>query len=191
MSQILENLVAGEILQMTTGPEEALSMDCYLRKSYLKTAALMANSCKSVAVLAGCRSEEADAAWDYGRHLGLAFQLVDDLLDYTATEKELGKPVGSDLRAGLATAPVLFAAEEHPELFPLIQRKFGVDGDVELALKLVKNSNALEKSKELAASHAQDAAVALLRLPPVVGECAVESRRALEELTHKVLTRRK
>lgn len=193
MSQVLEHLVAGEILQMTAGPDDAGSMDHYMRKTYFKTASLVANSCKSVAVLAGCSPEHATAAWDYGRHLGLAFQLIDDVLDYTGTTAELGKPAGNDLRSGLATAPVLFAAEEHPELLPLIKRRFRQEGDVETALNLVTNSAGIRRSKELAEEHSREAVLALERLPHVVVGCesAVESRNALVEITHKIINRRK
>jgi geranyl diphosphate synthase len=193
MSQVLEHLVAGEILQMTAGPDDAGSMDHYMRKTYFKTASLVANSCKSVAVLAGCSPDQATAAWDYGRHLGLAFQLIDDVLDYTGTTAELGKPAGNDLRSGLATAPVLFAAEEHPELHALIKRRFRQEGDVEMALNLVKKSQGVNRAKQLAEEHAREAVAALERLPEVATECevAVESRNALIEITHKVINRRK
>ena len=191
MSQVLEHLVAGEILQMTAGPDDAGSMDHYMRKTYYKTASLVANSCKSVAVLSGCTPEEATAAWDYGRHLGLAFQLIDDVLDFTGTDAELGKPAGNDLRSGLTTAPVLYAAEEYPELHALIRRKFREEGDVEHALDLVRRSSGVAKAKQLAEQHARDAVLALSRLPAPVGDSAIESRRALEAITHKVINRRK
>ncbi|KAH7624692.1 putative Solanesyl-diphosphate synthase 1, mitochondrial [Nannochloris sp. 'desiccata'] len=193
MSQVLEHLVAGEILQMTAGPDDAGSMDHYMRKTYFKTASLVANSCKSVALLAGCSPDQSTAAWDYGRHLGLAFQLIDDVLDYTGTTAELGKPAGNDLRSGLATAPVLFAAEQHPELHNLIKRRFRQDGDVETALRLVKDSQGVDRAKQLAEEHARQAIAALERLPEVAVECAaaVESRNALVEITQKVINRRK
>lgn len=191
MSQVLEHLVAGEILQMTTSPDDALSMDHYLRKTFFKTASLMANSCKSVAVLAGCSPAEATAAWEYGRHLGLSFQLIDDVLDFTATAEELGKPVGSDLRAGLTTAPVLFALRQFPELMPMAKRRYSEPGDVEHALDLVRQSSGVDQARDLAAAHARDAAAALDRLPPASGEAALASRAALETITRKVLTRRK
>jgi len=191
MSQVLEHLVEGEILQMTTAPDDSLSMDYYLRKSFFKTASLMANSCKSVAVIAGCTPEESIAAWEYGKHLGLAFQLIDDILDFTSTEAELGKPVGNDLRAGLATAPVLFAVSEHPKLIPLIKRRFSRDGDVDLGLDMVRRSSGVEQARELAARHACDAKLALSRLPATIGDTAVAGRAALEEITRRVLVRRK
>ena len=62
-------------------------------------------------------------AYSYGRNIGIAFQIMDDLLDFTASEDSLGKPSGADLSLGLATAPVLFAAREFPELNELISRQ--------------------------------------------------------------------
>ena len=71
-----------------------------------------------------------DAAYMYGKNIGLAFQLVDDMLDYTISEKELGKPAGADLELGLATAPLLFAWKNNKELGSLVGRKFSDKGDV-------------------------------------------------------------
>jgi geranylgeranyl pyrophosphate synthase len=81
--------------------------------------------------LGRCAPEVVEAAYAYGRNLGLAFQLVDDMLDYTVTEAEMGKPVGADLELGLATAPLLFAWKSNPELGPLVGRKFREEGDVQ------------------------------------------------------------
>lgn len=74
--------------------------------------------------------ETVDAAYAYGRNLGLAFQLVDDMLDFSVSAKELGKPAGADLELGLATAPLLFAWRTRPELGVLVGRKFEGEGDV-------------------------------------------------------------
>ena len=71
--------------QLTADADEAASLDHYLRKTHCKTAALMANSCKAVAVLGGHGAADCQAAWEYGRHLGLAFQLVDDIMDFTCS----------------------------------------------------------------------------------------------------------
>lgn len=192
MSQVLENLVAGEILQMNATREEVTSMDYYLKKTFLKTASLLANSCKSVAVIAGCDADSASAAWEYGQHLGLAFQLVDDILDFTGSSKEMGKPALADLRSGLATAPLLYAAEEHPELLPMIQRRFGNEGDVDVAADLVLNqSKGVQRAKELAQEHADKAIIALQRLPSTTTEDAAINRKALENVLSAVLNRKK
>ena len=73
-------------------------------------------------VLGGHEPKICDAAYDYGRHLGLAFQLIDDALDFKASSAALGKPALADVRLGLATAPVLLAMEQYPELSTLVER---------------------------------------------------------------------
>merc|ERR1712241_106980 len=97
--------------------------------------------------LAGVEKELSRDAFLYGRNIGVAFQLVDDLLDFTASADQLGKPAAADLKLGLATAPVLFAAETYPELDVMIKRRFKQPGDVELAFERVLNSNGLEDTK--------------------------------------------
>lgn len=88
-------------------------------------------------------------------------QLVDDVLDFTGTALQLGKPALNDLRNGLVTAPVLYAAEEHPELLPLIRRKFQSAGDVEVAQRLVADSSGVQRTRDLAAHHVGLAACAV------------------------------
>jgi hexaprenyl-diphosphate synthase len=107
------------------------SLDYYLDKTYLKTASLIALSCRASAVLGNCHEDVCQAAYDYGKSIGIAFQLIDDMLDFIVSADEFGKPVNADLSLGLATAPVLYAAETHAELWPLIERKFNQQGDVD------------------------------------------------------------
>ena len=83
----------------------------------------MAYSCQANAVLAEASPEEAHEAFLYGKHLGIAFQLVDDLLDFVSSADMLGKPAAADLQLGLATAPVLFASSEFPQLHAMITRR--------------------------------------------------------------------
>ncbi|KAI3431341.1 hypothetical protein D9Q98_004398 [Chlorella vulgaris] len=191
MSQSLEHLVAGEILQLTADADEAASMDHYLRKTYCKTASLMANSCKAVAVLGGHSQADCHAASEYGRHVGLAFQLVDDIMDFTCTASEMGKPGLNDLRSGLATAPVLYAAEEHAELLPLIQRRFKEEGDVEAALGMVEASSGLQRTRQLAAFHAAEAVAAVQGMSAPATQHAAEHRAGLLQVTQRVLDRKK
>ncbi|KNE70813.1 hypothetical protein AMAG_14929 [Allomyces macrogynus ATCC 38327] len=158
--------------------------DHYLEKTYMKTASLIAKSCRAATVLAGSPETVNDVAYTYGKHLGLAFQLVDDLLDFTGSAVTFGKPAGgADLKLGLATAPVLFAAEEFPELRPLIARRFSEEGDAMRAFDLVHASTGLQKTRDLAAQHCQVAAQAIAAWP------ASPARDALIQLTDKVLTR--
>ena len=110
MAKSLEALVQGEIMQLQSTADERLSLEYYLTKSYCKTASLMAFSCKSAALLSShsVESDTAIAAEKFGYHFGLAFQVIDDLLDFTGTSDTLGKPGLQDMALGLSTAPVLY-----------------------------------------------------------------------------------
>eukprot|EP00878_Enallax_costatus_P025265 GHUV01027028.1.p1 GENE.GHUV01027028.1~~GHUV01027028.1.p1 ORF type:complete len:368 (+),score=102.27 GHUV01027028.1:908-2011(+) len=191
LSRVLEHLVSGEVMQMSASPEQLTNMNYYLDKTFYKTASLMANSARAVAILGDQQPAVCDLAWQYGRHLGLAFQIVDDLLDILGSSKQLGKPALNDMRAGLATAPVLLAAEEQPGLITLIRRKFRGEGDVQYALEMVQNSRGIERAKALAAEHARLAAAQVQALPPTDHPHAMAARAALINITHKVLVRSK
>ena len=137
LATVIANLVEGEFMQLkNTSQDEQRpvwsedTVSYYLQKTYLKSASLISKSCRAAALLGDSSPEVADAAYSYGKNLGLAFQLVDDMLDYTITESELGKPAGADLELGLATAPLLFAWKERPELGELVGRRFALEGDV-------------------------------------------------------------
>ncbi|CAG8458608.1 4196_t:CDS:2 [Acaulospora colombiana] len=181
LSTVIANLVEGEFMQLENvrGDGNMSTFEYYMDKTYMKTASLIAKSCRAASVLGGSTIEVCDIAYAYGRDLGLAFQLVDDMLDFIVTANELGKPVGADLKLGLATAPVLYAWEEYPELGPLINRKFSLEGDVEKARELVYRSEGIEKTRILAASHCQKAIAVISQLPES------DARNALIQLTQK------
>lgn len=183
LSEVIMDLAEGEIQQGLNGFDTSLTLEAYLEKSYYKTASLIANSSKAAGVLSGLSAEENMHLYDYGRDIGLAFQIVDDILDFTASSETLGKPAGSDLQSGNLTAPVLFALEEKPFLEVLIEREFAQDDDLEQAIALIKDSQGIQRSRELAASHAQAAVKHLAGFPPT------ESRQALLELADYVLSR--
>ena len=138
LATVIANLVEGEFMQLKNTVlderypvwhEDAISY--YLQKTYLKSASLISKSCRAAALLGEHPVEVVEAAYQYGKNLGLAFQLVDDMLDYTISGTELGKPAGADLELGLATAPLLFAWRHCEELGVLVGRKFGEEGDVQ------------------------------------------------------------
>jgi geranylgeranyl pyrophosphate synthase len=134
MATVLEDMVHGEMMQARAEPDDLLTFDHYILKNYLKTGSLISLSCQSAAVLGGAAHDTpvALAARDYGRHLGVAYQLIDDLLDYTASEAQLGKPALADMASGLATAPALFAARQFPEMRGMIKRGFSQEADLEV-----------------------------------------------------------
>lgn len=106
-SETLMTIVAGELRQMWAQFDLTRAADDYFARIHGKTAALFAAACESAAVLGGAPESQVDALREYGRLLGLAFQIVDDVLDYAGDAAVLGKPVGSDLRNGNITLPVI------------------------------------------------------------------------------------
>jgi len=188
MATALESLVSGEVMQLKSSPESMLEMSSYLKKSYYKTASLICYACRSTALLGGHTygSAVATACEEFGFHLGLAFQIQDDILDFTAAENVLGKPALADMDLGLSTAPILYASIEYKELKPMIMRRFKNKGDKQAALEyLYKSEHAMDKANGLARFHAQKAVDAILRLPQS------EARDSLIRLTHKCVTRKK
>ena len=179
MSTSIEHLVRGEVMQLREGRR----LDYYLRKTFYKTASLMAHACESTALLL---DHDPLPSYQFGKHVGMAFQLVDDALDFQASPSQLGKPALADVQAGLITAPVLFAAEEHPDLYDRMDRKFGHEGDVARTVECVHASQGLERTLELARKHAEAGMDALL---DVVDPSP--SRDALVQLAYAVVSRSK
>merc|ERR1712083_458321 len=161
LSQVLADLVQGEFMQLQTKDEENERFQHYLTKSFNTTASLMAYSCKANAALAGASTKDVEGAFAYGRNIGIAFQLVDDLLDFVSSADQLGKPAAADLQLGLATAPVLFATQQFPVLNDMIARRFSEPGDVEEAFQCVIESGGLDRTRALAKQHCEDAIAAL------------------------------
>lgn len=185
LSRVIMDLAEGEIRQGLKQFDTSLSLQAYLDKSYYKTATLIANSAKAVGVLSNLTEDEAENLYQFGRHLGLAYQIVDDILDFTSSDEVLGKPAASDLRSGNLTAPVLYAMQEVPYLKTLIEREFSEPDDVEQAIDLVHSSSGLRQAMDLANYHGQQAIACLSHLPHS------DSRQALEDISEYVLRRLK
>lgn len=183
LSEVIMDLATGEIQQGLNRFDTGISIETYLQKSYYKTASLIANSSKAAGLLSEVSGEIVEHIYSYGRHFGIAFQIVDDILDFTSTTDTLGKPVGSDLKSGNLTAPVLFALAEKPSLEVLIEREFAQQGDLEQALELIQDSQGIQQARELAAHHAKLAIEHLAVLPPS------ESHQALINIAEYTLSR--
>lgn len=196
LATVIANLIEGEFMQLRNTAQDEFhpsfsdqdTIRYYLRKTYLKSASLMSKSCRAAALLGGCPAAIVDSAYSYGRNLGLAFQLVDDMLDFTAqssSSQPLGKPAGADLQLGLATAPLLFAWRSRPELGSLVGRKFSEPGDVQKARELVAQSDGVEQTRALAQDFADKAADALRTWPDT------EAKNGLREMCLRVMKRKK
>ncbi|KAK2642935.1 hypothetical protein Ddye_024698 [Dipteronia dyeriana] len=173
-------------------------LEYYMQKTYYKTASLMSNSCKAITLLAGQTSEVAMLAFEYGKNLGLAFQLIDDVLVFTGTSTSLGKGSLSDIQHGIVTAPILFAMEEFPQLRAVVDQGFEKSPNVDIliclemqALEYLGKSRGIQRTRELAMKHANLAAAAIDSLPESDDEYVRKSRRALSDLTQIVITRNK
>ncbi|MGZ0186729.1 MAG: polyprenyl synthetase family protein [Alphaproteobacteria bacterium] len=167
---ILANAAAtiaeGEVLQLTTANDPATTEEAYYAVIRGKTAALFAAAARVGAVVAGRPKTDADALDAYGMNLGLAFQIVDDVLDYDADQAALGKTVGDDFREGKATLPILLAyergsADERAFWHRCIADEDQRDGDLETAIGLLRSSGALTDSASAARKCAADAKAAL------------------------------
>jgi all-trans-nonaprenyl-diphosphate synthase len=186
ISQVIADFANGEISQAAALFDTDATLAAYLDKSFYKTATLIAASCRGAAVFSGCGDEVKDAMFEYGRRLGLAFQVVDDVLDFTAPAELLGKPRGQDLASGNLTAPAVYALA-HPSLGPelrsLIESEFADAGDLDRALELVGAAGGLDAARALARSEADAARAALACLPDG------DAKRSLELMVEYVLDR--
>ena len=183
LSRVIMDLADGEVKQGLFRYDTGQTFETYLEKSYCKTASLIANSARAAGVLSGCTEPQLESLYHYGRQLGLAFQVVDDILDFTGSDQQLGKPAASDLSSGYLTAPALFALEQNPSLGVLIEREFSTEGDLDEALQIVRQSDAIARTRQLAERFAQESREALSWLPES------QSRTALLELPSFVLSR--
>jgi all-trans-nonaprenyl-diphosphate synthase len=183
LSRVIMDLADGEVRQGLFRYDTGQSFETYLEKSYCKTASLIANSARAAGVLSALPQSQLDELYRFGRQLGLAFQVVDDILDFTGSDLQLGKPAASDLASGYLTAPALYALEERPALAGLIEREFCQEGDLEQALELVRGCEAIPRSRALAEGFAHEAGDALAWLP------TSDASRALRALPDFVLSR--
>ncbi len=183
LSEVIMNFATGEIQQGMSQFDPEVTIEAYLQKSYYKTASLIANSSKAAGLLSDVSKETAEHLYGYGRHWGLAFQIVDDILDFTGSTSMLGKPALADISSGNLTAPALYALEEKPYLEELVERQFSKPGDLESAIALIQDSKGIERSRALAAHHARLAVEHLADLPPS------QSKQALINMADYVLSR--
>ncbi len=149
----------GEVRQMFDGRRGEGTRSEYERRIYAKTASLIALSAETGAILAGADDARRSALRAYGERLGLAFQIVDDILDFVADAETLGKPVGSDLRQGLVTLPLLFFLEEEPDhrVVRQVLDRSPSEEALQEAVEAVAGSSAIARSLEVAREYAEGA----------------------------------
>jgi octaprenyl-diphosphate synthase len=163
---LTQKMVEGELIQLAKiGSLDVTEQDALQLATY-KTACLFSGCARLGAVLGGFDEQHENALADYGRFAGLAFQLVDDLLDFTASSEQLGKPVLSDLKEGKVTLPLIYAMQNgHGEARELVTRvleeKEFVSVQPEKLVALVRDSGALDRTRDLAHDYARRAKACL------------------------------
>ncbi|MDT5294269.1 MAG: octaprenyl-diphosphate synthase [Acidobacteriota bacterium] len=170
LTAVTRKMTEGELLQLTLLGRADVTEDQYFDVLRRKTAYLFSACCEIGAILGGAGPEERSALRDYGMNLGTAFQLVDDLLDFTSDEDALGKAAGVDLLEGKVTLPVIYLLEEEPRLKSAVQAvmREGEYGEFtrDAFLRAAEKSGALERSRARAASYAEAAVKALSEIKP-------------------------
>ncbi|MCM0599770.1 polyprenyl synthetase family protein [Periweissella fabalis] len=184
-TQYLDNLLAGELNQKDARYNFAMTIDQYLKQIDGKTAELFA-----LATTIGANKENAPTdflamADKIGRNIGMAFQILDDILDYEESSKEIGKPTLEDLRQGVYSAPLIFAMTSHSdEILPILKKKTAITDAEALALDRLVKAYGLLPAKELAKEYTRKAITDIQKLPDK------PAKKILLQLTTQLLKRK-
>lgn len=162
LSQSSSTIASGEVLQLSNLNNINLTIDEYIRIIFSKTASLFSASTKVGAILCNKNDEYKIAMENYGSNLGLAFQIFDDILDYSSTQQELGKEIGVDFNEGKVTLPIIFLLqsatnEEKENITNIFQSQQSHTNELIFILNLLKKYNIYEKCHILAKKYAQNA----------------------------------
>jgi geranylgeranyl pyrophosphate synthase len=186
-AQTLMIISSGELIQSFNAFNLEQTREHYLRRISYKTASLLSLATEAGAILSQAPEESIRVLKDYGYNLGIAFQIVDDILDFVGTEAEIGKPTGSDLAQGTLTLPAMLLLERYPQDNP-VKRLFHNEDkqkNIKLAMELVGNSSITQECYAIASDYCSIACRDLNLLPDK------PSRQALAELADYVVDRRK
>ena len=188
-AQTLMTICSGELTQTlnSRGRWRWRTKEDYYRSIYSKTASLFAASAEAGGILSGAPASTVEGLRAYGHHLGMAFQILDDILDFTGDEKELGKPIGSDLRQGTVTLPLLLFLETHPEsdiLSSIFDEPRGSEEKIQTLTEMVRNSTAIASAHEEAERFTAESKQAIQDLP------ANEYRQVMLDLADHLSERR-
>ena len=185
-SQTLMTICEGELRQLYDLRNWQQPKDAYYQRIYGKTAALFATATEAAAVLGSASEPEIGALRDYGYNVGMAFQIMDDVLDFIGTAQTVGKPVGSDLRQGTVTLPVFYYLQSHPEAAQVLQTTGNGHASTDALAQLIADiglSPAIEATRQEADGFIETAKACLSFWPDS------PYRRALIEVADFVVAR--
>ncbi len=190
-SDTVATVCEGTILEMMTAGQAGLSLQSYHEKISHKTACLIAACCKGGAIVSGAADREVELLYTYGLNLGIAFQIIDDILDYTEDQSTIGKPAGNDLRQGMVTLPLIYALQEQPQnghhqqVQKLLNETNHDEQEIREVIDWVLAGGNVERAQKDAYAYADKAREALLQFP------ASPDRAILDELIDFVVQRKR
>ncbi len=169
-SETVATVCEGTIFELLSSHRMDLSIDHYLERINYKTACLISACCKGGAIVGGGTDAQIALMTQYGVNLGIAFQIVDDILDYTGSPTTIGKPTGNDLRQGLVTLPLLYALRNEQNgrverVERIMNQKKPSDAEIDTVVRWVNATNAISESLELARHYAARATALLSEFP--------------------------
>jgi geranylgeranyl pyrophosphate synthase len=185
-AETLATIVNGELTQLFSS-RGLTSRENYYKRIYAKTASLLEMTTQAAAMISPVDETVIESMRMYGYYLGMAFQIVDDVLDFTGDQSEIGKPVGSDLLQGLITLPAIFYAESHPDDPDVICLADGCFSDMtrmERLVQTIRISEDVTRSLEEASEYTNKAMGMLKKMPPGI------ERQGLEELARYTVNRK-
>jgi geranylgeranyl pyrophosphate synthase len=185
-AETLAVIVNGELTQLFTA-RGLTSRENYFKRIYAKTASLIEMTTRTAAMISPVDGTVVESMRVFGYNLGMAFQIVDDVLDFTGEQAEVGKPVGSDLLQGLVTLPAIHYAEGHPDDPDVICLTNGCYNEyerMERLMRSVRNSSGVKESLDEAQEYIQKALQPLTEMPAGI------ERQALEDLATYTVTRK-
>ena len=186
-AETLAIIVNGELTQLFSSRDIA-NRENYNQRIFAKTASLFEMSARGAAMISPVDEATVETMQDYGYQVGMAFQIVDDILDFNGEQAEVGKPVGSDLLQGLITLPTLHYIEDHPDdpnIRPLLEGNYSVgQKQMNRLVQSIRKSDAISRSMNEAQKYVAEAVRALADMPAGT-EC-----QALEDLARYIVDRR-
>jgi geranylgeranyl pyrophosphate synthase len=189
-SDTVATVCEGTIMEMMTAGRIDLTIESYYEKINHKTACLIAACCRGGAIVSHASDEEIELLYEYGLNLGIAFQIIDDILDYTEDQATIGKPAGNDLRQGMVTLPLIYALQEQPRnghyqvVHRLLNGTTQREEEFLSVINWVNGGRGVERSRVDAFAYAHKARAALHQFP------ASQDREVLDQLIDFVVSRR-
>ena len=185
-SETIMELSLGELQEMEINFNSQTNLSNYLERIYNKTASLFSTSAQSGAILSGCDEESIKSLQSYGYNIGMAFQIIDDILDFQGNEVEVGKPIQTDLANGILTLPSIYALEsDFSDKYISIFDQSNTSAEViSEFVELVENSKSLERSFTTATEYSGKAKMDLEKFPDS------DAKEALEFLADYIIMRK-